>query len=200
MKAQFIAGLILAGIGLAGCGANAKMLMAVAVAKATGGAPAAAGAAGSGKGEQLVVALPSQGRTLQLSAIEHDGNVTTWATPDGLQIMLRDGMIIQTRGLGLDLMSAAVPSRAQILGGKAHSRAHYYLAGSDDSFRRDYNCDVTQGAPEAALPQARHLVEACSSDAGTIANDYYFVGQRLVLSRQWVSQGVGYAQIASNGK
>lgn len=196
MRAQLIAAVAVLGLCLAGCGNSTKMLMAVAVAKATGGAAPAAGAAGSGKGAQLVVALPSQGRSLQFSAIEHDGDVTTWATPDGLQVMLRDGMLIQTRGLGLDLMSAAVPSQSQILAGKSHSRLHYYLQGSDKSYRRDYSCDVAAGAQEPALPQARHLVETCNSDAGFITNEYYFVGKKLVLSKQWVSQGVGYAQIA----
>ncbi len=189
--------LALASGALSGCGGKAAALLAVPLQKALGQSAPAPGATAAARGPVLVASLPSQGRALQLHVLDRDGPVTTWATQDGLQIMLRDGMLIQTRGLGMDLMSATVPSLAQIAAMSGHNRSHFYLEGSDKPFRRDYTCVVEAGAADKNLPKARHLVETCDGPAGFITNHYWLEGGNLVTSKQWVSQGVGFAVMAS---
>ncbi len=197
MIGRLILALTLVSGTVSGCGGKATALLAVPVAAVLGRTAPAPGTGAAAKGPSLVASLPTQGRVLQLYVLDRDGPVTTWATPDGLQIMLRDGLLIQTRGLGFDLMSATVPSLGQIAAMTPHTRSHYYLEGSDTAFRRDYSCTVETGAADAALPKARHLVETCNGPAGFITNHYWMQGGKLVKSQQWVSQGIGYAVMAN---
>ena len=197
MISRLVLVLALASAALSGCGGKAAALLAVPLQKALGQSAPAPGAVAAAKGPVLVASLPSQGRVLQLHILDRDGPVTTWATADGLQIMLRDGMLTQTRGLGMDMMSATVPSLAQITSMKGHNRSHHYLEGSDEPFRRDYSCVVEAGATDKDLPNARHLVETCTGPAGFITNHYWLQAGHLVKSKQWVSQGVGFAIMAT---
>ena len=197
MMARLILALALVSGLVSGCGGKAAAVLAVPLQAALGGTAAAPGSGAVAKGPSLLASLPAQGRVLQLYVLDRDGPVTTWATPDGLQIMLRDGMLIQTRGIGMDMMSATVPTLGQISAMSAHNRSHYFLEGSDTPFRRDYACTVAQGAADKALPNARHLVETCTGSAGFITNHYWLQGGKLLKSQQWVSQGVGYAVMAN---
>ena len=197
MIARLILALALVSGAVSGCGGKAAALLAGPMQSALGGTTATPGSGATAKGPSLVASFPSQGRVLQFYVLDRDGPVTTWATPGGLQMMLRDGMLIQTRGLGLDLMSATVPTLGQITAMTDHSRSHYYLAGSDNPFRRDYTCTVEQGPIDKVLPNARHLIETCNGKVGFITNYYWVQGGKLVKSQQWVSQGIGFAVMAN---
>ena len=175
-------------VAIAGCGAP---LMQVALARASG--PASVAVAKPVKDSpQITMTLVSRGIKFPLQQLDTQDDVRLWASGDGAQVALRDGMLISTRGFGMDLMSADVPSVAGLMGD--HGRIMHYLDGTDTPIRRSYQCSTSVVAADDKMPNTTHLREVCISDAGKITNDYWIsAGNRLVKSRQWISQGVGYA-------
>ncbi len=173
---------------LTGCGAP---LVQVALARVSG--PASVAVAKPAKDSpQIAMTLVSRGIKFPLQQLDAQGDIRLWAAGDGAQVALRDGMLISTRGFGMDLMSAEVPSVAGLAGD--HGRVMHYLDGTDTPIRRTYHCSTSTVAPDDKMPGSAHLREVCIGDAGKITNDYWILsGNRLVKSRQWVSQGIGYA-------
>lgn len=173
---------------LAGC---ASPLVKAAMARAAG--PSAVSAVKPPKDSpQIYMTLVSRGIKFPMQLLDTQSNIKLWASTDGAQVALQDGILISTRGFGMDLMSAAVPSLAALAAD--HGRTHHYLDGADKPIRRSYDCTVAVAAKDENMPNSTHLQETCRSDAGKITNDYWFSeGKRLVKSRQWISQGVGYA-------
>lgn len=141
---------------------------------------------------QIAMTLVSRGIKFPMQQLDSQGNIVVWAAADGVQVALKDGVLISTRGFGMDLMSADVPTVAALSGD--HNRTHHYLDGTDRPIRRAYVCSTVAAAGGDAVPNTTHLQESCVSDAGSITNDFWISGgNRIVKSRQWVSQGVGYA-------
>jgi hypothetical protein len=126
------------------------------------------------------------------------GNVVTWATTDGTTFTLRDGILIQTRGLGPDLMSAEAPSLAALLkDGGTHQRVYYFLGANDQTTRRTYDCTVSVvGKETIEILKRSHAVtrisEECARPQGKITNDYWVEGAMIRKSRQLASGGVGF--------
>ena len=180
---------------LAGC---ASPLVKAAVARASG--PTATAAVKPAKGSpQITMTLVSRGIKFPLQLLDTQENIQLWTAADGAQVALKDGLVISTRGFGMDMMSADVPSVAGLAAD--HARTHHYLDGADTPIRRSYTCTVAAPANGENIPNTRHLQESCRSDAGKITNDYWIsAGNRLVKSRQWISQGVGYAIFDTDGQ
>ncbi len=141
------------------------------------------------------VTLPSRGTKFKMKELGREGDVTVWAAQDGSQMALRDGIVINTRGFGMDLMSAQAPSLATINRMGSHNRVYFDLDGTDTMRRHDFTCTSEAGSTEGT-DFARHVVENCQAEIGTIRNEFWFdrAGQ-LQLSQQWLSQGVGYAAV-----
>ena len=148
----------------------------------------------------ITMTLVSRGIKFPIQRLAVKGDVTLWTAADGAQVALREGMMISTRGFGMDLMSADVPSVADLIDeNPRHGRVNTVLNGLDTTVRRSYDCVVTPvtdtsgtagGAPETAY----HVLETCQSDAGRIKNEYWIdSGGAVVKSKQWISSGVGYA-------
>jgi hypothetical protein len=146
--------------------------------------------------------IKNRGAVALLGVRVNRGDLVTWETSDGSAITLRQGLLIETRGLGADLMSAAVPSPAQLVSpGGTHTRVHYYLDGEDNTIRRDYSCEMSLVGPETIEIVERsyatiHVTETCRSAAGKITNQYWFESNgNIRQSLQWVSRGVGYLKL-----
>lgn len=164
------------------------------------GAKSAPAIAATPKGAPTMeVTLRQRGIKFPMSLLERKGPVSIWQASDGAQLFLRDGMVIGTRSFGLDLMSATVPSAGELVGGAAtHSRTHHYLDGADSPVRRAYTCTTEPGTSDKGPTVAHHVVEICQSDVGRIRNEFWIDGGlNVVQSRQWVSQGVGYAEFVA---
>lgn len=131
---------------------------------------------------------------------ETKGTVVTWATTDGTTVALKDGLLIQTRGLGPDLMSAAVPTVADLSSdGVSHPRSYFFLGEDDRSLRRDYTCTVTVVGKETIKifeksHETQHVAEECVRAEGKITNDFWIEGEVIRKSRQWTSPGIGYME------
>ena len=151
----------------------------------------------------LRIDLPTRRARAYLVMVATTGPVVTWSTTDGTTVSLRDGLLIQTRGLGVDLMSAAVPAVADLARGSGTVRATYYhLDGDDQTIAQDVTCTLAdRGREEVTITEIRyplhHVAALCSGAGASFTNDYWFDSRRKIRqSRQWVGEEVGYADIA----
>lgn len=193
------------GIGAFAKGAIAKISPRKAKDGATGKAanPAARRAELQKAGKPILrVSSKALGQTGFLRVVDAKGAVLTWATPDGATFSQRNGVLIQTRGLGADLMSAKAPSVAQLQNtGTSYQRVYYFLGADDQGTRRTYDCSTAVAGRETIEIVGRshtttHLVETCTRGAAKLKNDYWMEGAMIRQSRQWVSGGIGHIEFA----
>lgn len=186
---------VLSSVLLAGC---SSPFVAASIARAAGevGLPAVQPAAGA---PQIYVTLLSAAIKFPMALLDRDGANTVWAASDGAQIFLRNGMLVGTRGLGRDLMSAQVPSPSTIAAKAAHDRSYFDLDGADRMIRYDFTCQVENAEPGSEIAGTQHYVEDCTGAFGRIKNHYWIDRSGNVQkSAQWVSETVGYLVIAPN--
>jgi hypothetical protein len=144
----------------------------------------------------LRVASTALGQTSLMTVADAKGDVITWKTQDGATFSQRSGVLIQTRGLGADLMSADVPSVGQLRSGGSYQRIYFFLGPDDQGTRRTYDCTTTVIGPETIEIMARshatiHVTEICERPLSKLENDYWIEGGTIRQSRQWVSGSVG---------
>ena len=123
----------------------------------------------------------------------------TWKTKDEATFSQRGGVLIQTRGLGADLMSADAPSVGQLRSGASYQRIYYFLGADDQGTRRTYDCTASVVGSESIEIMARshattRVTEVCERPLGKVTNDYWIEGATIRQSRQWVSGAVGYVE------
>ncbi|MES2817247.1 MAG: YjbF family lipoprotein [Pseudomonadota bacterium] len=152
----------------------------------------------------LLVSSKTLGQTGFLMVSDAKRDVLTWATPDGATFSQRNGVLIQTRGLGADLMSAEVPSVGQLLqAGVPYQRVYYFLGADDQGTRRTYDCATSIVGNEnidvlGRNHSASHVTETCtrSVSGGKITNEFWVEGSMIRQSRQFVSSGIGFVDFA----
>lgn len=142
------------------------------------------------------VTIPGLGIDTLVSPRETKGDLVTWEAADGYTFTFRNGVLIETRGLGPDLMSAAAPAASQIAAGAATNRSYFYAWDSDANQRRDYRCIAEQRGQETVAiygrnHTARHVVEACQRDVGRLSNEFWFEAGSIRQSKQWISPEAG---------
>lgn len=154
----------------------------------------------------LEVVAPKREQTAYLIPDAYrDGNVTVWRTGGNRQVVLRDGVLIGTKGLGNDLASAdASPALAAVRshGSSSGQRVMYIRNDVNGVDRMSLSCEVRNIGPETLEIVERsfptvHLREDCSNETGQITN-HYWVDSRdgtVWKSRQWGGPKVGYLDI-----
>jgi Group 4 capsule polysaccharide lipoprotein gfcB, YjbF len=149
----------------------------------------------------LRAVIPAMGADRILSVLESRDDVVIWKTKDGATFALRDGILIQTRGLGPDLMSSNVPTVGQLLqNGGTHQREYFFLGADDQTTRRTYTCTVTVvGREEIEIFKKTHAVthatEVCTREqSGKVTNEFWIEGSTVRKSRQWSSAMTGYIE------
>lgn len=140
--------------------------------------------------------IPLLGIDTLLSPRDRKGDVVTWESADGYTFTFRSGVLVETRGLGPDLMSASAPGPGQIAAGGATRRSYFYTWENDASQRRDYACtSATEGQEAVAVygrqHSTRHVVETCLREGGRLTNEFWFEGGTIRQSRQWISPLAG---------
>jgi hypothetical protein len=146
----------------------------------------------------LRAVIPVRGADVLLTVTDTKGGIVTWATTDGASFTLRDGVLIQTRGLGPDLMSSQAPSPGQLLStGDTHERIYFFLGEDDQPTRRTYTCTTKiDGRETIEIFGRSHSVtkvtEDCARPQGAISNTFWFEGSTIRKSRQLASGGLGF--------
>lgn len=132
-----------------------------------------------------------------LTIVDAKADVVTWTAQGQATFSLRDGVLIQTRGLGADLMSAEAPSLAQLTSGASYTRVYYFLGEDDRGTRRTYDCVASNvGRDSITVLEKRHAVirvsELCTRPNSKVTNEFWIEGKTIRKSRQWASSRVGY--------
>ena len=135
---------------------------------------------------------------------EIPGEIVQWRTDDEVTITTRAGMVIATRGLGGDLLSASVPAAAGIIGpARGGERQLDVRTGDLEVAQLTLACELEdRGAASVEIVElrhpARHLVERCAVSGGGRVENEYWVDQSAGIvwqSVQWAGPHVGYLKI-----
>lgn len=128
-------------------------------------------------------------------------DVESWISASNVSLDFKSGLLIGSRGLGGDLMSADVTQPiAMILAGQEgfSKRFHSYLNGEDQIVTRSYVCEIkSRGARDVDLGKAivstRLIQEKCRNGSQSFQNLYWvdLRRQSIAQSRQWLSDDVG---------
>lgn len=136
------------------------------------------------------------------------GQITTWSAADNSALTFRNGMLIATRGLAGNLISASVPAQEGRPGPAQGGERRYHLrAGNNQEQVITLACDITDLGPQnleiyERIYATRHLQEHCEgrSKEGrptVVVNDYWVdsQNQKVWKSRQWAGPEIGYLRI-----
>ncbi|ABA80370.2 YjbF family lipoprotein [Rhodobacter sphaeroides] len=151
----------------------------------------------------LVVEVEGTSAWALMVPFQTNGGVVTWSSTDDRTVALRDGVLLATRGLGPDLMSAEVPSAARIASASGnYLRVHYQIDGLDQTVKREYRCTLATDGPktitivERNYP-TRHVLEHCEGATGQFTNEYWVDDAGTIRqSRQTFDQGLGKLKIS----
>ncbi|MCF2869680.1 YjbF family lipoprotein [Octadecabacter sp. G9-8] len=138
----------------------------------------------------IIAHLESLGGTTLMAERARNGAVTTFMSDQRISISFNQGVIVATRGLGNDLMSAnvteVVASLDDARSGTAATRIHTYLDGENQTQTRQFNCSYNPD-PEGKI------IEACRDGDVTFENQYWRDQAGVpVASRQWIGPQLGY--------
>jgi hypothetical protein len=153
-------------------------------------------------GPLYVANLEETGAFSTLSRIAGNRGADTFTTPDNVTLVLRSGVVQETRGLSGDIMSSDVSGITAALARPAsgsHRRRFTWLDGEEHPIRASYDCTLTfVDDAEVELVEVTHRTkhwrEACSGPAGGFVNDYWIdrSDRTIWYSRQWLGDALGY--------
>lgn len=129
--------------------------------------------------------------------------VVTWRTTDFVNVSYRDGLLIATRGLPGDLMSADVSgTRAALTGGPVQDYPRFatYLGPDDETLFRSFRCNMTNAGSDPVISFGRRfpatlMRETCFSTGLQVENRYWVApGGGIRRSFQWIGEELGYLE------
>jgi len=131
------------------------------------------------------------------------GQIVVWRTEDHITLALRSGVLIATRGLGDDILSASALVAAGRVGPVANGERRYQIRGLDNRTQSlVMACNLTDLGTETVeiVEQrytTRHMQERCEGAGGVVVNDYWVDSRsgRIWQSRQWAGPTIGYLRI-----
>ncbi|MGO4906797.1 YjbF family lipoprotein [Pseudorhodobacter sp. W20_MBD10_FR17] len=149
-----------------------------------------------------LVTIESRGAQAAIFKIGANGNVETWASQDKKSLSMRNGIIVASRGLGEDLMSAAVPKVAQLQHeNTTHLRVHTVLDGEDKPVQLQFECRMIGQVAETITVVERNYAthrttETCSGPSGRFSNTFWIeAGGKIRKSHQFLSNSIGYVTV-----
>ncbi len=153
---------------------------------------------------RLELVMVDRGTSALMIKVAERNGISTWRTIDNTQIHTRGGLVIGTRGMSFDMMSADTGGAlAAILGGRTTQvqRFFSYLDGNDHIEIRAYVCDISPAGRETVEISGGPTVsgalvrEVCYTPEGGFTNLYVVHDGRILKSLQFISDQVGRAQI-----
>lgn len=156
-------------------------------------------------GAYLEVTLERQDQLAYLSMNserrdDRPGKITVWRAEDSVSLAMRNGMLIETFGLGGGIASSTVLASGDTLG-PAYSGEHVqYIRGLDNKeIRLSLACDVVRlGSETIEIVEhkhaTQHVQERCQGNGGTVVNDFWIDSRAGLVrqSRQWAGPNIGY--------
>lgn len=143
--------------------------------------------------ERLRVSLPSRDAQAVLGPVSRNRDITAWQTLDGIGLSFKGGVLIETRGLGHDLMSSDAAGTLAMLRGQMGSdyypQIRTYLDGEQRTAIRSFMCRRT------ATNDRGRIDETCVSTDERVTNSYWLDSAGSVIrSRQWVGPTIEYME------
>lgn len=139
----------------------------------------------------ILVGFESLGRTQVMAMTGQNGTMRTYMAPSKEALILRDGMVIGTRGLGNDLSVAEPQTEALIRAGRSGSAPRVMRYYSGDGLERPLSFDCTVGPG----PKPGVVLESCEGHGARFQNSFMPQGGHLPVSRQWAGPKLGYVTI-----
>lgn len=140
-----------------------------------------------------------------LSQIADSQNVKTFQTVDNISLSMREGVVLASRGLAGDLMSADVTGTVNAVKtarGNHYSRTMRWLDGEDQTVTQEFTCSMRKaGAEKVVILGAGfltvHLKEKCESGSSTFENNYWRASDSSLVwqSHQWLGPRNGYIDL-----
>ncbi|WP_207103040.1 YjbF family lipoprotein [Paracoccus shandongensis] len=142
-------------------------------------------------GPLIQAGFENLGRTQVMAMTGQNGAMRTYMTPAEEALILRNGLLVGTRGLGHDLSVAEPQTEPLIRAGAAGSgtRVMRYFAGDGVERPLQFACTVGAG------PNPGVTVENCEGHGATFQNSYMVQGGQIAVSRQWIGPSLGYVTI-----
>jgi hypothetical protein len=148
--------------------------------------------------------VPALGAAALMRVSARNGPVTTWSTVDARALSLEDGILVATRGLGHDLMSAEPGrARARLARGGADWAPRFYswLDGEDQPIFATLLCHIEARRPGrleilGRARQVTRVTERCTNPDHRVTNTYWLGADGVIWkSHQWASPDLGYVEI-----
>lgn len=143
-------------------------------------------------GPLIMVTLENAGTTQVLAMTGENNGMRTYMTKNEQSVILRNGLLVGTRGLGHDLSVAENQGSANlILSGRSAASKRVMRFYTGDGLERPVpmNCQVGPG------PKAGVIVENCEGLGVSFQNNYIVSGGQATVSRQWISPTLGYMTV-----
>ena len=152
---------------------------------------AAAEALRINSGPLIQTGFENLNRTQIMAMTGQNGAMRTYMTPAEEAVILRNGMLVGTKGLGNDLSVAESGTEALIRAGASGSgtRIMRYLSGDGLERPLQFTCTVGAG------PNPGVTVENCEGHGTSFQNSYMVQGGQIAVSRQWIGPALGYVTI-----
>jgi hypothetical protein len=150
----------------------------------------------------MLAEVPQAAMETTLTPAGRNGAIVTWLSADGMiSLAFQDGVLVASRGLPGDLMSAdATATTAALQGGPAQDYPRFmsYLDQSGGTLFRSMVCTMQISGPERIpvlgleTDTLRHD-EDCASLTVRATNSYWLTGDgTAVQTRQWIGDEAGY--------
>lgn len=142
-------------------------------------------------GPLILVGFESLDRNQVMAMTGQNGSMRTYMTPAEEALILRNGMVIGTRGLGNDLSTTEAGTEALIHAGRAGQAQRVMRYFSGDGLERplEFDCSTAPG------PKPGVVVESCAGHGAKFQNNYLPQGGQIPVSRQWLGPKLGYVTI-----
>lgn len=209
------AGILSAGLALAGCGDNSE-LSNRAIDYFTGDEaqqpegtvfPRFQPLIAAKDGPAIEVRIPAKDVRGGLLLESRQGNIESWLGTDGSALTFDRGVLHGTRGVGAGMLASDVSASATaILSGRGGEveRVHTFLNANNETVIRAYTCTVTNGGAETTRldignVRTRLMREECRNLDQRFTNLYYVdpARGRIVKSSQWSGDFLGQMEITT---
>lgn len=148
----------------------------------------------------MLAELPTLGTAASLQQGAVNADVVTWITPDRVSLSFEGGVLVASRGLGQDLISADVAGTLAAIehgAGGYYPKFHSYLDGEHQTQFRAFQCQVTARRSERITSFERiyattRVEETCHSPGLKVVNRFWIGDGIMWKARQWVSPNAGY--------
>lgn len=155
------------------------------------------------KGPAMIALLQGGKQVAVLGEFERNRAYQTFTTTERQTLVLKNGVLSGSRGLGQDLMSADIDESLRLIRSRlpgSANRTHRYLDGEGQERPLSMSCKIVRDSnetiqsPTAGAIAAVKMGEVCSSASGNVemTNLYWVASDGFIWqSRQWIGPQLG---------